>query len=55
MAKVTTEPDIFDRMGARWEDGLGEGWETSPVFLVVRRTPIRQQQLCGLQVPGLCG
>jgi hypothetical protein len=35
VAKVTTAPDIFDRMGARWEDGLGEGWETSPVFLVV--------------------
>jgi hypothetical protein len=35
MAKVTTAPDIFDRMGERWEDGLGEGWETSPDFLVV--------------------
>lgn len=35
VAKVTTAPDIFDQMGERWEDGLGEGWETSPVFLVV--------------------
>jgi hypothetical protein len=35
VATVTTAPDIFDRMGERWEYGLGEGWETSPVFLVV--------------------
>ena len=35
VAKVTTEPDIFDRKGERWEVELGEGWETYPVFLVV--------------------
>jgi hypothetical protein len=34
MAKVTTAPDIFDQMGERWEYGLGEGWETSPAFLI---------------------
>lgn len=35
VAKVTTAPDIFDQMGERWEDELGEGWETSPNFLIV--------------------
>jgi hypothetical protein len=35
VATVTTAPDIFDRMGERWEVELGEGWETYPVFLVV--------------------
>lgn len=35
MAKVTTAPDIFDQMGERWEDELGEGWETSPHFLIL--------------------
>ena len=39
MAKVTTAPDIFDRMGERWEYGLGEGWETSPAFLIVTEDP----------------
>ena len=39
VAKVTTEPDIFDRMGERWEYGLGEGWETSPAFLIVTEDP----------------
>lgn len=39
VAKVTTEPDIFDRMGERWEPELGEGWETSPFFLIQTEDP----------------
>ena len=32
---VTAEPDIFDRQGEKYEASLGDGWETSPAFLVV--------------------
>lgn len=31
---VTVAPDIFDQQGERYEEGLGDGWETSPAFLV---------------------
>ncbi|GAA1767309.1 hypothetical protein GCM10009712_14460 [Pseudarthrobacter sulfonivorans] len=47
MAKVTTAPDIFDQMGERWEDELGEGWETSPHFLIV--TEDADKAAAGLQ------
>ncbi|WAJ34378.1 hypothetical protein OUO20_05435 [Arthrobacter sp. FX8] len=32
---VTAEPDIFDLQGEKYEASLGDGWETSPAFLVV--------------------
>ncbi|MGY3318123.1 hypothetical protein [Arthrobacter sp. TE12232] len=32
---VTVAPDIFDQQGEKYEEGLGDGWETSPAFLVV--------------------
>jgi hypothetical protein len=31
---VTVAPDIFDQQGEKYEEGLGDGWETSPAFLV---------------------
>ncbi|WP_136017875.1 hypothetical protein [Arthrobacter silvisoli] len=34
-ARVTVEPDIFDKQGEKWDESLGEGWEMSPAFLVV--------------------
>ena len=33
--RITVAPDIFDQQGEKWEEGLGQGWETSPAFLVV--------------------
>jgi hypothetical protein len=32
---VTVAPDIFDQQGEKFEEGLGEGWEMSPAFLVL--------------------
>ncbi|MGK3647489.1 hypothetical protein [Pseudarthrobacter enclensis] len=32
---MTAERDFFDRQGAKWPAVLGEGWETSPSFLVL--------------------
>lgn len=35
MAGVTVASDIFDQQGEKYDEGLGDGWETSPAFLVV--------------------
>lgn len=32
---VTAAPDIFDQQGEKHEASLGDGWETSPAFLVL--------------------
>ncbi|MDJ0459912.1 hypothetical protein PUN71_022140 [Arthrobacter sp. NQ7] len=32
---VNAAPDIFDQQGDKYEASLGDGWETSPAFLVL--------------------